>query len=492
MKNAGLVLALAAATQSAATTAAVASSSDTTSEAESTAADAALWSSSGHYTRKKSVFQSAAAFRRKLGKSSKSSISSSSSDVEEGWYYYGDGGHYDGWNAPPSTATAPWDSGWGNGWNGGWSNSWNHPSLTTSTTSSSSSSSSPSSSSGKSGKSSKSSKSSKSYTGKSGKCSKPSSNCEEDALIPIHTTIDFLLIQDHFHTSPKDIHQFTNVVYQFLLDNVGSEDTFFVDIVRVVDEGRGDNGNSGDVESISFRADIDFLAAKSFYEWVENEEPGEFQDDDALYYYDDEDFRDYEYDDHGYGYNEVGKVGKMKNHHHSHHHGDRRLQTGQCSGASKVACCANNSINNGKPSRDCRQKGCTLQRCGGGRRRTGGRMLRNNDSGHHHTSRNFFHNNNNSNHELPDLFEVDFTKAIRRYTSNFRPAEATSVLDAEDIDAVAICGAYRYGFENEGDSFPCRVYKKEECRDNEDLIFDKKEEVCDASQGKWDNDGHDD
>lgn len=255
----------------------------------------------------------------------------------------------------------------------------------------------------------------------------------------------------------------------------------------MVDEGRGSNGNSGDVESISFRADIDFLAVESFVEWVDNGEPEKFQnDDDALHYYDDDD----DYNNYGDGYNKVGEKRTMKKQHHPlHHHGDRHLQTGQCSGASKVACCANNSFNNGKPSRDCRQKGCTLQLCRGRRRQRMGRILH---DGYYGSSHNNYYNNDSSNHELPDLFEVDFTKAIRRYTSNFRPAEATSVLDAEDVDAVAICGAFRYGFENKGDSFPCHVYKKEECRDNEDLIFDKKQDVCDAGKGKWHKDGRDD
>jgi len=65
---------------------------------------------------------------------------------------------------------------------------------------------------------------------------------------------------------------------------------------------------------------------------------------------------------------------------------------------------------------------------------------------------------------------------------NFEPVEAESVLGAPDIDGVAFCAAMRFAFETVDAPFPCDVYVDNQCRENEDRLFDEEEEVCTSAQ----------
>ena len=298
--------------------------------------------------------------------------------------------------------------------------------------------------------------------------SKSSKNPNVSAMIPytspfvdsdeemVPGTLHLALLQDPMVISCDDIISMEEITLEFLKDNVGNDETFSPVCVFIA-ESASDSQTVPDltgevVETTVFQMDITYVIKKKYKDKI---------DDIA-------DRRTAAGEDSDY-------ISKLRSDH------NRELKT-KCSNPKKLNCCSGKAINGKCSSKYCLSCPCKCPK-------PSQKKKKNNKN-----SKNKVRKANAINQELvdwkgarnlepyisnvpEDLYKKSFIDVIREYT-NFRPESTHAVIGATDTSDVASCSTNRYIDDTYDIPFSCEEYQEDNCANNEDIIFNPDDEIC--------------
>jgi len=286
----------------------------------------------------------------------------------------------------------------------------------------------------------------------------PTIELDSDPDVIVNTTFHLSIVQDFLlNITASDTKEIEETTLKFLFDNVGGEAKFqpqrltiseIASDNQIIKEGSGEEKL---IETIAFKMNAMFSLKASFVEWIEEGQEG---DDDIVE-----------------GSNEIEERQLFKS------RAERFLAKGKCNANDYCECCLNGSINKNADSKTCKAAGCNRKRCK--KKPPKNRRL----SSVIEDSYNDISQIGTRKLEIDDnLYGRDFLEVIRQYTTNFKPNATKSILNATDTESVATCSSSRYADSTNSSSFACDVYEVNNCEDNEDIDFERDEQICSSAQ----------
>lgn len=273
------------------------------------------------------------------------------------------------------------------------------------------------------------------------------------------TTFHLELNQDSTQLTCDEKVVMEEVVLEYLRANIGNEDTF-LPICAVVEEWKGydevvPNGSGDIAVTTACQMDVTYVIKKDYKDEIDGLQYRRLEAEEDLPAIDDTSSNMNERD---------RKTRELKK---------------RCSIFWRPLCCAGHAINSNSNSRTCLENGCSRRSCPPKRKK------RTKNSSRTRTKNRFGwdgdHRKLETYTDLPKkLYKKDFNNILNEYT-NFHPERTRAIVGASDTLEVASCSVNRYLEDVYEIPFSCDVYEADNCEKNEDIIFGRNENVCQAS-----------